>query len=142
MLLHRTSLVCALVSSFPCVFVVRAPSLPKRSLDRSRRSELPRMSLSLALHGALLRTRYRIDRVLYISIYYVVLFQTYHMYRTLFAVKWLHIIKDITTRTATGSCRTRKRPYHYSPGVFRRSHAAALHVRPAAASLMIDGFLR
>jgi len=35
----------------------------------------------------------------------------------------------ITTRTTTRSCRTRKRAFHfYSPGVVRRSHAAALHV--------------
>jgi len=39
------------------------------------------------------------------------------------------------TRTATRSCQTRKRAVHfYSPGGVRRSHAAALHVRPAAAA--------
>jgi len=39
------------------------------------------------------------------------------------------------TRAATRSCRTRKRAVHfYSPGGVRRSHAAALHVRPAAAA--------
>ena len=36
-------------------------------------------------------------------------------------------------RTATLGCRTRKRAFHFcSPGVVRRRHAAALHVRPAA----------
>jgi len=38
------------------------------------------------------------------------------------------------TRTATRSCRTWKRTCHYSPGVVRRSHAAALHVRFVAAA--------
>ena len=34
------------------------------------------------------------------------------------------------TRTAAHSCRTRKRAFHFSsPGVVRRSHAAARHVR-------------
>jgi len=38
------------------------------------------------------------------------------------------------TRTATRSCRTRKRAFHFClPGVVRRRHAAALHVRPGAA---------
>jgi len=33
------------------------------------------------------------------------------------------------TRTTTRSCQTRKRAFHfYSPGVVRRSHAAARHV--------------
>jgi len=36
------------------------------------------------------------------------------------------------------SCRTRKRAVHfYSSGVVRRSHAAALHVRPAAAAALL-----
>jgi len=43
-----------------------------------------------------------------------------------------------TTRTATGSCRTRKRECSYSPGVARHSHAAALHVRLAAAAAADD----
>jgi len=39
------------------------------------------------------------------------------------------------TRTATRSCRTRKRAFHfYSPGVVRRSHAATRHVRPTDAA--------
>jgi len=41
------------------------------------------------------------------------------------------------TRTTVRSCRTRKRyfPFNfYSPGVVGRSHATALHVRPAAAA--------
>jgi len=37
------------------------------------------------------------------------------------------------TRTATRSCRTQKRAVHvYSPDGVRRSHDAALRVRPAA----------
>ena len=40
-----------------------------------------------------------------------------------------------STTTATRSCRTGKRAFHYSPGVVRRSHhTAALHVRLAAAT--------
>jgi len=39
------------------------------------------------------------------------------------------------TRTSTRSCRTRKRAFHFcSPGVVRRIHAAALHMRSAAAA--------
>jgi len=46
---------------------------------------------------------------------------------------------DGKIRTATRSCRTRKRAFHfYSPGVVQRSHTAALHVRPAAAAAAPD----
>jgi len=38
-------------------------------------------------------------------------------------------------KNSNAGCRIRKRPFHfYSPGVARRSHAAALHVRPAVAA--------
>jgi len=41
------------------------------------------------------------------------------------------------TRTATRSCRTRKRTFHfYSPGVVGRSHTAALHVQARATALL------
>jgi len=43
----------------------------------------------------------------------------------------------VKTKTATRSCRTQKREfYFYSPGVVRRSHAVAQHVRthPATAA--------
>jgi len=53
---------------------------------------------------------------------------------------WKHdeLSNPLQTRTTTRSCRTRKRAFHfYSPGVVRRSHAAALRVRPAAATAAV-----
>jgi len=58
-----------------------------------------------------------------------------------------HAIKEylsimIETKTATRSCRTRKRAFHFcSPGVIRRRHTAALHCDPPLLRLLLLGLL-
>jgi len=49
---------------------------------------------------------------------------------SLLFAKLMYLLTLSETGIAARNCRTRKRAYHfYSPGVVRRSHAAARHVR-------------